>query len=245
MKLVESALSILEETVARDFNGNLREAARFFDIPYQTIYAWLKSKTRVPSLRSMEPVLEKLGVSFTVPGRESGRPVCFVDAEIVPAGQDVPPPDAQDYWAAPLVGEVGAGPGYIPQEKIESWFLVYKYQPAVMRRRNLLAVQIGPTSTSMEPVLHPGDIVLVDRDDRNVLTPGRMMLVLDPQDGSGMIKRVSVEDKRNGDYQITYYSDNAADNPPRVLSLMDDFDGDWRKCIVGRVIWSWSDVSQK
>ena len=30
MKLVESALSILEEVVARDFHGNLQDAARFF-----------------------------------------------------------------------------------------------------------------------------------------------------------------------------------------------------------------------
>ncbi|MCB8573639.1 phage repressor protein, partial [Bilophila wadsworthia] len=44
---------------------------------------------------------------------------------------------------------------------------------------------------------------------------------------------------------ITYYSDNAAENPPEVYSLMEDFDGDWNKSIVGRVVWAWSDVSCK
>lgn len=146
--------------------------------------------------------------------------------------------------AVPLVDEVGAGPGIIPQGDLKSWFLVYKHQPAVQYRRNLVAVQIGKTSLSMVPILRPGDIVLVDLDDTTPNPPGKIMLVMDPKDESGMIKRVAVEEKQK-DYRITFYSDNAADNPPLVYSWRDDFHKDWSKAIAGHVVWAWSDISKK
>ena len=96
----------------------------------------------------------------------------------------------------------------------------------------------------MQPTLNPGDIVLVDRDDRDVTRAGHMMLVLDPLDDSGMIKRVSVREK-DDDFQITYYSDNAAKWPPCIYSLKNDFGGDWDRAIIGRVIWAWADVRDK
>ncbi len=246
MKLIESALRIVEESIRKEFQGNLTEAAKQLNISYHTLYSWLGPKrSRTPSLRVLEPVLEKLGVQFSQPPADAGRDVCFVNARIVPAGEQAAPPQAEDYMAAPMVGEVGAGPGYIPEDQIKSWFLVFKNQPAVRYRRNLIAVEIGPHSTSMQPILNPGDIVLVDRDDRNVKAPGHMMLVLDPKDGSGKVKRVAVQDCDDGDCRITYYSDNAASNPPEVWSLREDFYGDWDRCIVGRVVWAWSDITEK
>lgn len=192
-------------------------------------------------------LLEYIGGEIVFPSdtRESGRDVCFVDAKIVPAGEQATPPQAIDYIAAPMVGEAGAGPGYLPQNEIKSWFLVYKHQAAVRYRRNLIAVEIGQNSTSMQPTLNPGDIVLVDRDDRDVSQSGHMMLVLDPMDGSGMIKRVAVTDLEDGDFRITYYSDNTVSNPPMVYSLKKDFGNDWEKSIVGRVVWAWSDMKEK
>lgn len=189
--------------------------------------------------------LDKLGVNLDFdPDPEPDRDICFVNARVVPAGEGVEPPQAEDYIAAPMVGEVGAGLGYIPQEEIKSWFLAWRHHPAVRFRRNLIAVEIGPQSTSMRPTLNPGDIVLVDRDERDVQRPGRMMLVTDP-DGGGMVKRVSIEDRGNGDYRITFYSDNAAQHPPLVYSLREDYAGDWDKVIAGRVIWAWTDVREK
>ena len=71
------------------------------------------------------------------------------------------------------------------------------------------------------------------------------MLVMDTE-GCGKIKRVAVEHQpKKRDYRITYYSDNAAENPPEVYSLTEDFEGDWNKSVVGRVVWAWSDVSCK
>lgn len=188
--------------------------------------------------------LEKLGGNINTRPSDADREVCFVDAKIMPAGNYVVPPQAEDYIAAPLVGEVGAGPGYLPHEEVKSWFLVYRNLPAVRYRRNLIAVEIGRHSTSMKPLLNPMDIVLVDRDDRDVTAPGHIMLVLDP-DGQGMIKRVSVEQLEDGDFSVVYYSDNATQNPPICHSLRKDFLGDWDRAVVGRVIWAWSDVREK
>lgn len=189
--------------------------------------------------------LDKLGVNLDFePNPEPDRDVCFVNAKIAPIGASIEPPQSEDYIAAPMVGEVGAGLGYIPQEEVKSWFLAYRHHPAVRFRRNLIAVEIGAHSTSMQPTLNPGDIVLVDRDDRDVLRPGHMMLVTDP-DGAGMIKRVSIEDKQDGDYRITFYSDNGLKYPPRVYSLLKDYAGDWDKVIAGRVIWAWTDMREK
>ena len=189
--------------------------------------------------------LDKLGVNLDFePNPEPDRDVCFVNARIAPIGASIEPPQSEDYIAAPMVGEVGAGLGYIPQDEVKSWFLAYRHHPAVRFRRNLIAVEIGAYSTSMQPTLNPGDIVLVDRDDRDVLRPGHMMLVTDP-DGAGMIKRVSIEDKQDGDYRITFYSDNGLKHPPMVYSLLKDYAGDWDKVIAGRVIWAWTDVREK
>ncbi len=78
----------------------------------------------------------------------------------------------------------------------------------------MIAVEIGDKSTSMQPLLNPGDIVLVNRDDIDVSRAGKIMLVRDPN-GDGMVKRVSVSpstDRR--DFFVQFYSDNAAENPP-------------------------------
>lgn len=190
--------------------------------------------------------LDKLGVNLDFESNpETNRDVCFVNARIMPAGEHVAPPVAEDYLAAPLVGDVGAGAGYLPQENVESWFLIYRHIPALMGCRDLIAVRIGHHSTSMQPLLNPDDIVLVNRADIDISKPGHIMLVRDPVDGSGMIKRVSVQPAANNDWSIQFYSDNAAQNPPMLYSLREDYNGELSNAIVGRVIWAWSDVRGK
>lgn len=239
----QDTMTLIRKAVDEQFGGNVAKASKSWGVTGDNLHKWLRGD-RIPTLEKISPIMNQLGIGLNEPG-EACRDVCFVNSRIVPAGEHSTHPDAEDYIAAPMVGEVGAGPGYIPEEEIKSWLLVYKHQDAVRYRRNLLAVEIGKNSTSMQPTLNPRDIVLVDRDDRDASKPGHMMLVLDPVDGSGMIKRVSVREKEDGDFQITYYSDNAAQNPPDVYSLHKDFDGDWEKAIVGRVVWAWSDVSNK
>lgn len=219
----DSAVAAIRQAIDSDYKGNVSQAARALGISVPTLHTWMKGD-RKPSLEKLSPILDLLGAKITLPSREPDRDVCFVNARVVPAGEGIEPPQAEDYIAAPMVGGVGAGPDHV--------------------RRNLLAVEIGRDSDSMQPTLNPGDIVLVDRDDRNVQHAGHMMLVLDP-DGNGMIKRVSVEDQPDGDSRITFYSDNAVRHAPRVFSLREDYLGDWERAIVGRVIWAWADVREK
>lgn len=220
------------------------ELAEFAEIAPSQVKKY-QTASDMKNIEKFFAFLDKLGVNLDFePNPEPDRDVCFVNARIAPIGEGIEPPQSEDYIAAPMVGEVGAGLGYIPQDEVKSWFLAYRHHPAVRFRRNLIAVEIGSASTSMQPTLNPGDIVLVDRDDRDVQRPGHMMLVTDP-DGAGMIKRVSIEDKQDGDYRITFYSDNGLKHPPMVYSLLKDYSGDWDKVIAGRVIWAWTDVREK
>ena len=233
-------MSTIRKAVDDQFNGNISAASKAWGVTGDNLNKWLSGK-RVPSIKNISPIIDRLGKFVTE--IEPAKDVCFVNAKVMPAGEFVAPPQSEQYIAAPLVGEVGAGPGYFAQEDVESWFLVYKHVPAIMHRRDLIAVEIGDHSTSMSPLLNPGDIVLVDRDDHSVEHPGHIMLVRDP-DGAGMIKRVALN-KDGDDWSLQYYSDNAAKNPPMTFKLGEDYDGDITKAVVGRVIWAWSDVRNK
>lgn len=238
----DTAVLAIKQAIEKSYNGNVSQAARALNISVPTLHTWIKGD-RKPSLEKLSPLLDALGATISLPEAEASRDVCFVNARVMPAGQHIAPPVSEDYIAAPLVGEVGAGPGYFAQDDVESWFLVYKNLPSIMGRRNLIAVEIGRNSTSMSPLLNPKDIVLVDRDDINVDHPGHIMLVRDPE-GAGMIKRVAMH-KEGADWFIQFYSDNAAQNPPLTYKLREYYDGEICKAVVGRVIWAWADVREK
>lgn len=189
---------------------------------------------------------EQLGGSFATDSPAS-QEVRFVSARPVPAGESLPDPLDSDYLAVPLVDEADAGPGPIPEKNLISWFVVWRHQQAIQHTEDLVAVMLGKSSTSMLPTLGPQDIVLVDRQDKDVLRfGGRIMLVLDPVDGHGRIRRVAAENQpKKRDCRLTFYSDNAATTPPEVYSLEEDFGGDWNRAIVGRVIWAWSNTSNR
>lgn len=245
MGFLEEALEGLRHIAETQFGGPTPMAEKLGVNP-PTITRWL-NKERVPQLASLAPILDALGAKIVFPGDRANlsQDVRWVDAKVVPAGGTSDLPSAEDYFAVPLVGEAGAGPGIMPSDGIKSWVLVYRHQHAIRFKRNFLAVQIDRGSTSMTPLLRPGDIVLVDRDDFRPDKPGGIFLVREPgQDGGAMVKRVAASQK-NGDTTITFYSDNAADNPPTSHSLQEDYDGDISKAVVGRCVWSWSDLAGK
>jgi len=241
---IEQQIRDALQGVLDEHDGNVSKAAEALGVGVQTFWGWMKEKRGAKGRTALWQALDAAGVSIVRRDRspEVARDVCWVDAKTVPAGNGLPAPQSEDYLAVPLVEEVGAGPGIIPQGQLLSWFLVWRYQASVMHKRDLIAVMIGEHSTSMLPTLRPKDIVLVDRQDLDCSRPGRIMLAIDP-DGAGMIKRVSVKPiKKDKDWQITFYSDNTAENPPMVFSLREDYGGDWKKAIGGHVVWAWSDM---
>lgn len=241
----DSAILTIKNAISEKYGGNVSQAARAFGMSVPTLHTWIKGD-RKPSLEKLSPILDILNAKIVLPSSnpEADRDVCFVDARIAPIGEGVEPPQSEDYIAAPLVGEVGAGLGYIPQDVIEGWCLVSRNNPAVRSRSNLIAVEIGHSSYSMQPTLNPGDIVLVDKNDRNIQHCGHIMLVTDPE-GAGMIKRVAINDKKDDDYRIIFYSDNNLQHPPLVYSLRNDYAGDWDKVVAGRVILALTDMRKK
>lgn len=241
MTIYEQFLELLDRAI-QEF-GSANQLAEHLGVPTNRITRW-KNRERIPQLDTIQPIIDAMNAQLVSGGGQSVRNVRFVNAHIVDAENAKTPPQEKDYLAAPILGEVGAGPGVIPESEIKGWFMVPRSVVAGRGLHDLIAVEIAPRSVSMKPKLSPGDIVVVDRDDKDVSTPGNMMLVYDPVDSSGMVKRVSVREEK-GDALITFYSENASQYPPKVYSLMKDFGGEWHNAIVGKVIWAWTDMRGK
>ncbi len=228
--------------------GTRVDLARFLGLPQTQatkLFNFLKgSDTQYTAVMEW---FEMLGGKLIIPDKEvsQAREVHFVNAKVINAGENLPPIIPDDYLAVPMCTEAGAGPGIVQCEEFQSWFLVYRNEPSIRLRSNLIAVKIAKGSTSMLPTLAPGDIVLVDRGENSNPRPGKIYLVAEP-DGSTKVKRVKVDiDKIARQTRITYYSDNVAENPPEMYYLESDYEDDLSRAILGRVVWAWSDVSEK
>lgn len=213
-----------------------------------TFYKTLSGKC-IPQAKEFLEWLEREGVQLIFPEERDGlaKNVHFVNPKMVNV-EGIEGPVDEDYLAVPLASmPVAAGPGIIPEEKIQSWVLVWRSHESVRHRSNLVAVEIGKDQRSMEPTLHPGDIVLIDRNDFIPKSPpGNIYLVRFPGgDGEAglSIKRVQLYSKNKQDL-ISFYSDNPQ-YPPDIYDLNVEYDGDIKRAIVGRVVWAWSDMSKK
>ncbi|MDL2315689.1 peptidase S24 [Desulfovibrio sp. OttesenSCG-928-A18] len=250
MTFYEDLINGLKSSISSDFDGKPSRLAILAGTHTSTLTRLLGGE-RQKWLNLIARIADSAGlkiVSARGSGSEQTREVCFIDAKVVHSGSSLPPPYAESYLAVPLASEAGAGPGILPADELKSWVLVYRHLRSIARRSNLIAVEIGKYSRSMVPLLHPGDIVLVDLDDwgqDGYSSPGNIFLVREPgQEGGGKVKRVSVSGK--GDNAIiNYYSDNVHENEPEPYFLQQDFDGDLRKAIVGKVVWAWTDLSRK
>jgi len=197
---------------------------------------------------SLGHILDKVGVSISFGDEptDAAREICFHMPGKSQSGDNSPDPLPDDYLAVPLAASpVAAGPGLIPEDKVEGWVLVWRHQESIRFRTNLVAVEIGANELSMIPTLHPGDIVLVDRNDRDPSPAGKIMLVCEPgEDGGAMVKRVNTK-RLDEDLELIFYSDNSRDFPPTTYRLERDYEGDITRAIGGNVVWAWSDMTRK
>lgn len=176
------------------------------------------------------------------------REVVFVNPRLHEDYKSLPHPIPDDYRAIPLTNmEVAAGPGLNTQEEpeLKSWVLIYT-QELALRSVRLVAARVGKNQKSMLPSIQPGDIVVIDLDDKDIKRPG-IFLIRDPDEGAAL-KRVKYFVKR-GQPSITFYSDNAADGYEPMTYTLDEFDHDQTKAIdkaiVGRCIWQWGDLEHR
>ena len=205
-------------------------------------------KERGLNADSLGHILDKIGatIAFGDEPADAAREVCFRMPSKSQADVNTPDPQSDDYLAVPLAASpVAAGPGLIPEDKAEGWVLVCRHQESIRFRSNLVAVEVGKNELSMVPTLHPGDIVLVDRNDRDPSPAGKIMLVCEPgEEGGAMIKRVNTK-RLDDDLELVFYSDNSREFPPTPYRLARDFDGDINRAIGGNVVWAWSDMTRK
>lgn len=146
MKLVDDALAFLEKVVDTQYDGNMRRAAIDLDVTYQTLYSWLGSRTRIPSLKALEPVLEKLHVQFRFP-----------DAQ------------AADYEYVPKVAALaGAGASLATSDTVQGYYAFRKDWMVAQGIRSQHTVLMDVMGDSMEPLLRDGDTLLVDKQDTDV-----------------------------------------------------------------------------
>ncbi len=225
--------------------ANKKQMADSLDVNPSQLNRFLSGE-RGLTLDSLGRILDKLGCKTMFPDEISEQPrnVCFVAPS--PTATVEGEPLSEDYLAVPLAASpVAAGPGLIPEDAIDGWVLVWRHHHSVQRRRNLVAVEVGANEYSMIPTLHPGDLVLVDRDDKNPEPAGRIMLVTEPgEDGGAMVKRVATT-KRDDDLELVFYSDNSREFPPFTYRLKRDYYGDISRALVGKVVWAWSDMTRK
>ena len=74
--------------------------------------------------------------------------------------------NSEDYVSIPLTDSaIAAGQPIIPGENIEDYVLLHVR--AAKKRTNLVATRVD--GDSMEPMLHSGDIVVIDRNDKKII----------------------------------------------------------------------------
>lgn len=158
MEIINDTLKFLAEFTERECRGNYKEAARRLGLNYQTLYAWLVKKDRVPTLKALEPTLTRLNVKLTFPNAQ------LLDYEFIPCGRA-------------RLGEGGqlviAERPHTPFAMEMNWLLHENVHPAS-------ALYIEVEDHAMAPLLTPGDFALIDRSDTFIQTNRIYLVSLGP-----------------------------------------------------------------
>ena len=247
MSFYDDLLEALNQGLEKWYDGVPNRLAKAANAHLTTVKRVLSGE-RSKWLSLICRLADATGLEIRLPeAPETGKDVHFVKPEVLSA-QEIKGPIDDQYMAVPMAKRpVAAGGGIIPEDKVESWILVWKGQEAVRHKSNLAVVRVDVREgASMEPTLHPGDLALIDRNDWTPKSPpGNIYLVQRP-DGDEMslaIKRAKIQTK-NGQELIVFYSDNP-EHGPEIYDMNTDFEGDLTRAVKGRVIWSWSDMTKK
>ena len=245
MSFLQETKDAIQSMIDKNHSGNLSAFAKSIKFSQDRLWKFLNGTHGMNSI-ALGEILDKIGAKISFPGdrKDKTKNCIFINTTKTTQNGKSPDIPSEDYKAVPLIDmPVAAGPGLFSEESIRSWVLVYSLHPSVRMKTNLIAVEIGRGQRSMIPTLHPQDIVLVDLDEKSPGSSNCMYLVKEP-DGSVMVKRVSIE-IRSGKTHLIFYSDNAQEYPPSMYVLEDDYQGDIEKAVVGKILWAWSDMSQK
>ena len=103
--LGERFREIIQKAIADGKFKNASHLAEVAGVDQGTLSKYLTGKSSGMHLDNVGRILDVLGGDICFPdlGGEMAREVCFVDARVVNVGDALPTPDAEDYFAVPLV----------------------------------------------------------------------------------------------------------------------------------------------
>lgn len=239
-KIIEGSIGIAVKTAS--------ELSDKTGVNQASLSMFLSGKRKNLNLESVAKILDFLGATIHTPDSDPTREVVFVNPRVHQDYSGLPIPTPDDYRAIPLTSaQVAAGPGLVnDSSELKSWVLVYTGEKAIELRTRLIAVRVAKGQKSMLPGIQPGDIVVIDLDDKDIKHPG-IFLVRDPDEGEAL-KRVKFFTKR-GKPAVTFYSDNAAAGYEPSTYDLDEFAEDPHdaidRAIVGRCVWQWGDLEHR
>lgn len=187
--------------------------------------------------------LEKAGAQIVFPEDNlfaATRPIQIFYTSTTSDGASRPPGD--NYLAVPLVDRSNMAKRNSNVEP-QDWIII-RAKDDFKDQANLVVLQIDIEENSMSPLLYPGDFVLVDCNcNLPQEPPGNVYLAQTPDREGALVKRVQIH-KKNDKSNVIFYSDNPVYGP-ETYDLNSDFDGDIRKAIIGKVVWSWNQISKR
>ena len=165
---IARALNTQDSTIQRWFNGSFPEASfltriyKVFHIDPNTLLG-ITPDPRATELKQDETFQSKISVGDKV-GKILPKDLLLTDHEFV---------------VVPFFkSEVSAGTPQVANAELFGWTLFRK--DILKDRLNVVAVRVSlENGTSMSPMIKPGDMVLVDLDDRDPTTPGIFIIELD------------------------------------------------------------------
>lgn len=160
-KFLDQVMDVLREYVEREHNGVISRAARALGFKDASLLNQWLCGLRVPSLSTLAPIMDQLGISLHAP--EKG------------AGMD-------DYAMIPKVeARAGAGSSLLTSDRVAG---LYAFRTPFLARIGVnpaQAVMMDVMGTSMEPLMRDGDTILVDQSDREARDNQIFLIGLDEE----------------------------------------------------------------
>lgn len=214
------------------YNGNRSDGAKFFDMAPTSLQRYDERDGIGGSTKTFLKLLDKVGGKVVWPD----DPVKTTEPEEFKVTSDAVGVDSETHRAVPVVSyDTAATVSHLGEGDIEKYVLVFRDGP-LASRKNLVACQIPKTHTNSAPDLHPGDYIIVDRDDKNIphqyQERGNLFLVRDSRNGGVYVRRAFVTD----DYSEVGLCDREYGIGFGHVSIKEELGGNPSSIAVGRIV---------
>ena len=145
--VAEQTREMLARIVAEKFNGNMSQASRFLGVDTQSglLRKWITGE-RSPTLLTISAVYERLGITLHIPDED------MAEYDLVPKH----------------AAKAGAGASLETSDATEGLYAFRKDWMLSQGIHAKNAVLLDVVGDSMEPLLHDGDSLLIDKQDTEI-----------------------------------------------------------------------------